>query len=90
MTAVQKTIAISTLLFEAMLLHILFCNWNTGAVHQYSVDQWVSRTPDLSGLIVSFGPAGIYARSYQTFEFDVVLGIGFPAAFMLRRYSSAL
>ena len=80
MTVTQRSIAISLFLFEALLFHTLFCNWMVGDSHRRSVNGWAGRSPDHSGLIVSIGPAGIYARSYQTVEFDAAIGVGLPAA----------
>lgn len=80
MTVTQKSIAISLFVFEALLFHTLFCNWMAGDPHRRSVNSWAGRSPDHSGLIVSIGLAGIYARSYQTVEFDAAIGVGLPAA----------
>jgi hypothetical protein len=67
-------------LFEALLFHTLFCSWMVGDSHRRSVNDWAGRLPDHSGLIVSIGPAGIYARSHQTVEFDASIGVALPAA----------
>lgn len=80
MTVTQESIAISLFVFEALLFHTLFCNWMAGDPHRRSVNSWAGRSPDHSGLIVSIGLAGIYARSYQTVEFDAAIGVGLPAA----------
>ena len=80
MTVTQKSIAISLFVFEALLFHTLFCNWMAGDPHRRSVNSWAGRSPDHSGLIVSIGLAGIYARGYQTVEFDAAIGVGLPAA----------
>jgi hypothetical protein len=80
MTVTQKSIAISLFVLEALLFHSLFCNWTVGGSHRRSVNDWAGRSPDHSGLIVSIGPAGIYARSYQTVEFDATIGVALPAA----------
>ena len=73
MTVTQESIAISLFVFEALLFHTLFCNWMAGDPHRRSVNSWAGRSPDHSGLIVSIGPAGIYARGYQTVEFDAAI-----------------
>ena len=80
MTVTQRSIAVSLFLFEALLFHTLFCNWMVGDSHRRSVNDWAGRLPDHSGLIVSIGPAGIYARRHQTVEFDAAIGVGLPAA----------
>jgi hypothetical protein len=80
MTVTQKSIAVSLFFFEALLFHTLFCNWMAGDSHRRSVNDWAGRLPDHSGLIVSIGPAGIYARSHQTVEFDATIGVALPAA----------
>ncbi len=82
MKTVQKAIVISTFILEAMIFNSLFCNWKVGSEHRVSVEQWQGRLPDLSGMIMSFGPLGIYARKHLTFAPDVLLGIAVPILFL--------
>ncbi len=82
MTRGQKAIAIATLSFNALLMHALFCDWHTGPWHRHLVQRSASTTPDRSGLILSLGPAGVYARSYATYEVDVILGISIPLSLL--------
>lgn len=76
MTAIQKTVAIATLVSLAIFLHITFCEWETGAYHRHI---WPERAGS-SGLL-PIGPfAGIYVRSLNTFTVDAVLGVAVPIA----------
>lgn len=79
MNIIRKTIVVSTLAFVAIFFHILFCDWEIGASHQYLVKAFAGKIPNDSRLVVSFGPfAGIYARSLSSHTIDAVLGVAFP------------
>jgi len=79
MNSIRKSIVVSTLVFVAIFFHVLFCDWEVGASHQYLVKAFAGEIPNNSRLVVSFGPiAGIYARSLATHTIDAILGVAFP------------
>lgn len=76
MTAIQKTISISTLAFVAVFFHVVFCNWETGEYYRLIAETQKNR------LVIPLGSlAGIYARSPVSHPVDAVFGVAFPVMF---------
>lgn len=78
MNRTQKLIVTGTLFFEAWLFHHSFNVWRSGEWHRAILMQYADRWPDQSGMIVSLGPCGMYARRPETVPLDSIMGIGIP------------